>query len=64
MVPGWDFGILDIDDQQRSLRGAERLANRRRIFRIGDEHARFAMIEAERDRPRIEPRIERVENST
>src|SRR5205823_4339933 len=57
------FGIVDVDDQQCSLRRAERSPNRWGIFRIRDEDACFAVVETERDHPRIEPRIERVEDS-
>ena len=53
-------GIVDIDDGQRPPQLPNRSAHGRRELAVNDEGLRFAMVQHEGDRPRVQPRVERV----
>ena len=55
--------IDNVDDGWLALEPAKSLGDRRRELGIGDEDFRLAMLEHERDRFRIEPRVERVQHA-
>ncbi len=57
------FQIVVIDHQRLRFREPQRLLDDAGEFAIGDQQFRFAVIEDERQRRRIEPRVERVDHA-
>ena len=55
-------GIVDIDHQQLASQGRQRRAHDVCIVAVGDQRFRLAVLEAERDRLRIEAVVERIEH--
>ena len=55
--------VDDVDDERLLREQRQRLLDRRRELGVGDEHLGLAVLQHERDRLGVEPRVERIEHA-